>query len=149
MQSDSDSQDIIKELKQAGEELEETLQPKFGESKEDSHSFKNKKQQAIPKVKEKEEVCLPKKISEYQEKIAQEQSALEKTCQEVKELKRKLEARIELLQRLQTKSKEFQDDLALAQKEDSGFLVEIKNQLNFNSPSSHHNPQETKGYPGE
>ena len=81
-------------------------------------------------------IDLPKKIEEYQKEISQEQSALEKTYQKVKELEKRLGERIEFLRGLQTKGieinkelKEFEEQFTLAKKANRNLLEEVKNKL--------------------
>lgn len=143
---------IIEELKKAGEELkivsEETeksqaglrIQPSIArrslaaELPKKTPSFRIKQETSSKQVTEK--IDLSKKLEEYQKEISQELSALERTYQQAKELEKRLGERIELLKGLQTKGieinkelKEFQEQLALAKKENSGLLDEVKNKL--------------------
>ena len=119
---------IIEDLKAAGEEL-----------KMSSPLSRRSVAAELPREvtsKPSAKIDLPKKIEEYQKEISQEQSVLEKTHQQVKELEKKLGERIEFLKGLQTKGieinkelKEFQEQLALAKKENSGLLDEVKSKL--------------------
>lgn len=131
----------IEELKAAGEEIEQAFSLESDEDEDNMSSFQNSEQEvasasgtdesaAADEPRDNEETDLLKKIDRYQQKIIDEQTDLEQIYQEVKELKQKLENRIELLKKLQTKSKDFRDELALIQKEESiDFLKQTKNIL--------------------
>ncbi|MFH1565259.1 MAG: hypothetical protein ABIC82_05470 [bacterium] len=119
----------IEELKAAGEEIEHAFPSEFDKDEENISSFQNGEQEivlaagidenvAADEPKNNEETDLLKKIDKYQQKKIDEQTDLEQIYQEVKELKQKLENRIELLKKLQTKSKDFRDELVLIQKEE-------------------------------
>lgn len=156
MESNQEPKRIIEELKAAGEELKKIPPSKFAPKEENPSSIEIEKvgsPEVIPpfiKVGEapktgpvfakpaagEEEIDLLKKIGEYQKELSQEQSVLEKTHQEIRELEKKLAGRIELLKKLQTKStvinkelKEFGEQIALAKKENRGLLEQIKNKL--------------------
>ena len=137
MQSDP-NQENIEGLKAAGEELKNVSPPKFPDLEKswEGDLLKIGKKKGKLASGTTEEIDFLKKIQDYQKELSQEQSILEKTLQEVKESEKKLEERIELLKKLQVKSteinkelKEFQEQLALAKKENSSLLGQIKDKL--------------------
>ncbi|MFH0923744.1 MAG: hypothetical protein V1825_03340 [Candidatus Falkowbacteria bacterium] len=128
MESNASPKSIIEGLKEAGEELNKAPQIEFAMSRKPLSPLKEEAQQINSKVKE-ENIDLIKKINEHQKEIAREQIALEKTYQEVKELEKNLEMRIMLLKKLQSKSKEFIDELRMAEKENFDILDQAKDKL--------------------
>jgi len=145
MQSDSTPK-IIDELKAAGQELKNTPAPISEQSERHPRSFKSGAQQSSSKTPArlalqretggKEETDVLKKIAAYQQELSQEQSILEKKYQQIKELEKKLAARIKLLKKLKSKGteinkelKEFEEQSALVKKENGNFLDQIKNSL--------------------
>lgn len=131
MASNSNPKSIIEELKAAGEELKEI--PKQATPL----NFTRKKSEAFASGRI--------KIGDYQKELSGEQTVLEKTHQKVKQLERRLEERIEFLKKLQTKGleinkglEEFEEQLALARKENGSLFEQIKSELtnleeNFNN----------------
>ena len=129
MELNTDPKSIIEELKEAGEELKKASPSKFGDD-EKAPPFKSRTSPAAPTAKE-EEADLLAKIGKYQDEITQELSALERTYQQVRAIAEKLEARIELLKKLQAKSteinkelKQLEGQMVLAKKENHSLLLE-------------------------
>lgn len=129
MESNQNPNSIVEALKAAGEELKKAspvlnLDQRVGRP----YSTERKVEETSGEVKTKE-IDLLKKLEEYQKELSQEQSVLEKKHQEIQELEKKLARRIEFLKDLQTKSiqinkelKEFQEQLAIAKKENTNLL---------------------------
>lgn len=120
METNPDPRRTIEDLKEAGEELKE-------ENPQSSPSLATER---------KEEIDLFKKIVEHQKELGQELPVLEKAYQETKELEKRLAERIELIKKMQSKNteiskevKEFEEQLALAKKENQGLLDETKDKL--------------------
>lgn len=132
---DSNSKNIIQELKEAGDELKKNKNFTF-EEKSSPGSFSALGQ---TNLKPKDRANFPKNINKYQDELQDEKSRLEKTHQEIKDLEKKLAERIELLNRLQNRSteinkifEEFQTELAQAKKENSNIIEQTKNKLENN-----------------
>lgn len=143
MASNQDPKRIIEELKAAGEELKKASLQKSGQKDKRAYSTERRMEE-IPRTGpffakptgSKAEIDLLKKIGQYRKELSQERLALERTYQEVKEWEKKIEGRLELLKKLEDRSREmnkefneFQEQLTLAKKENSNLLNQIKDKL--------------------